>query len=102
MKTCTKCQKTEEQVKFSVRLYKSGTIGKHVYCQECNREYKKQHYLDNKESYVSKNKKRIKDNYQKLYSFLSDKSCKECGNKDPRVFEFNHLDPKIKKQILLR
>jgi hypothetical protein len=41
--------------------------------------------------------KDIRDNLRSnLLEYLADKSCSVCGIKDPRVLEFDHIDPTTK------
>ena len=38
----------------------------------------------------------------KLFEFLSDKKCIDCGEHDPIVLDFDHIDPKNKFKIIGR
>jgi hypothetical protein len=62
----------------------------------------------NKASYAKKGeaeKKRIYDNRsrrgeiakQYVWEYLSSHPCVECGQSDPRLLEFDHIDPKTKR-----
>jgi hypothetical protein len=56
-------------------------------------------YKLRKDLYAAQKRHRIKVR-QELFSYLSTKECIDCGEKDPIVFEFDHIDPKKKfKQI---
>jgi hypothetical protein len=37
-----------------------------------------------------------------MLEYLSDKSCERCGVSDPRVLEFDHIDPKSKSFSIAR
>ena len=68
MKLCKKCNNTKEFLEFSKK--KSNKDGLNNWCKECNKEYLKNYYLENKESLNDKNKSNyhIKSEYYKLKS----------------------------------
>lgn len=41
-------------------------------------------------------KQRIQNTKQAVFNYLLDNPCSICGENDPRVLEFDHLDPKTK------
>ena len=92
-KVCPKCKETKSVDDFSWRNKSRGT--RQPWCKPCNRKYQKEHYRGNKEDYIKKaarSRKRARIRMQeRLYEFLSDKSCKDCGISDPRVLQFDHV-----------
>ena len=38
----------------------------------------------------------------KLFEFLSEKACMDCGERDPIVLDFDHKDPKMKLKNVAR
>lgn len=94
MKTCPKCNRSD--VEFNLKT-KNGKVVQQTYCKECNKLYQKNHYLQNKKTYREKDKQHVKNRYQNFLVFMQDKSCMDCGHKDPRVLEFDHRDPATKK-----
>ena len=56
-------------------------------------------YKDKKNLYAAQKRHRIKIREQ-LLSFLSSKSCVDCGEKDPIVLEFDHREHKNKFKIV--
>ncbi len=64
-------------------------------CKECWNEQNRQRYKENKQYYVdkaTKNKKLAKAIlYSKMLSYLSDKCCLDCGEKDAVVLQFDHV-----------
>jgi len=52
-------------------------------------------YKDRKNLYAAQKRHRIKVR-EKLFVFLSKKSCFDCGEKDPIVLDFDHNNPKNK------
>jgi hypothetical protein len=53
-------------------------------------------------SQYSGEKRRNKAKKEKLYTFLSDKCCTDCGISDIRLLEFDHLDPQTKTKAVAR
>jgi len=65
-------------------------------CKECQKNYSRQHYLNNKEKYLDKDKIR-RDEYRKLIAQYKDVPCKDCGKKyRPHVMDFDHVNPEEK------
>ena len=52
-------------------------------------------YKNKKDLYEAQKRHRIKVR-EKLFEFLLDKKCVDCGEKDPIVLEFDHLIPNSK------
>lgn len=100
MKICTKCKIEKDLSEF--RKKKTCKDGLNNVCKTCCREYGKDHYKSNKDKYIKKSKKWREDEILKFIEFLKDKSCKDCGESDIRVLEFDHLRNKsfnISKKI---
>jgi hypothetical protein len=68
MKLCKKCNTTKEFLEFSKK--KSNKDGLNNWCKECNKEYLKNYYLENKDYLNDKTKSnyQIKSEYYKLKS----------------------------------
>lgn len=66
-------------------------------CKSCHREYNKKHYTDNKQYYVDKARRNTGASLRKIYTFLleyfTEHPCLDCGETDPRVLEFDHINP---------
>jgi hypothetical protein len=95
-KTCSKCKLNFNIDNFNVKKRIKDKIIYQPYCKLCNKVYQKEHYINNKKSYISRNKNFKKANQDNMINFLQDKSCLDCGNKDSRVLEFDHLSDKSK------
>lgn len=54
MKTCSRCKQSKSTDCFSVKNRTSGLLN--AWCRECNKEYNREHYKNNKEKYISKAK----------------------------------------------
>jgi hypothetical protein len=74
-------------------------------CRECQKKYRKKHYLDNKEKYINK-AKIYRQNF--LYWFVEYKKtlfCEICYENRYWVLDFHHKDPKekdIEVSVLVR
>jgi len=67
------------------------------YCKKCQSDYTKKHYRENPDYYKKKARERnaviINENYAKLYRYLSEHPCTDCGETDIAVLEFDHINP---------
>lgn len=99
MKRCAHCGESKPLDEFAFSNGLLGTRQKH--CRDCMSEF-------NKASYAKKGdeeKQRIYDNRNKrgeaakqyVWEYLSTHPCVECGESDPRLLEFDHIDPKTKR-----
>lgn len=98
MKVCGKCkiEKTEDSFNF-----RNVALGKrHAHCKECQREYKRKHYESDKERYKSRaliSNRLIKArNRDFIFEIKCRSECVDCGNDDPHVLDFDHLNDKVK------
>jgi hypothetical protein len=68
------------------------------YCRPCRAEYGREHYLANRQHYITKAKQRTEErrdrNYELLVDFLLERPCVDCGERDVLVLEFDHLADK--------
>lgn len=69
-------------------------------CLECkrlyDREYHKNRSKSRKSDKVAKQRDRIVAVQQHVWDYLKEHPCGVCGETDPVVLEFNHLDPSTK------
>lgn len=69
--------------------------GRSPYCRACQKEYCKAHYrrfghAHNIRRYANQKRYR-KRNATKLWEYLSEQTCVDCGESDKRVLEFDHV-----------
>lgn len=98
MKKCTDCDQHKELSEFNRNRSRSDGYGSK--CRECMKVYRKRHYQDNKNRIIRENMARklaIREVIeQRLFEYLGEHSCVDCGNSDKRVLQFDHL-PQFQK-----
>lgn len=98
-KRCTKCGTEKSLSEFR----KKDLLRLSSHCNDCQRAYLRDHYRRNKEHYIQKAKKRStevgQENRGKIIEYLSTHPCVDCGESDPRVLEFDHVNGKKQKDI---
>jgi 5-methylcytosine-specific restriction endonuclease McrA len=102
MKTCSKCniQKSENEFFYQDKHAKKL----HAQCKVCYIGHRRKTWEEHYHKYGSKYRERALERNRKykvirrmqLLEYLSDKSCAICGINDPRVLEFDHIDPATK------
>lgn len=101
-KKCTKCEQVKPLSEFYVKNKKINRYHSQCkVCSEANRK-SKEHYEKYKSEYIKRNKER-KDNLalinrEKLLEYLSTHHCVECGESNPIMLEFDHIDRKNKNK----
>lgn len=96
MKQCFVCKKVK-QTRFFVkdRAKKDGFSS---YCKICTRDRDKHYYRLNQKSrysqYTERKNRITKENRQKVWDYLFDNPCVDCGEKDIIVLQFDHLTDK--------
>jgi hypothetical protein len=99
MKTCGQCGRTRLIEDFAFRNQARGT--RQSICAECFGEYRRAHYSKNKAQYITRNNRNIRIRAtvlnRWLFEYLLDHPCVDCGEVDPVVLEFDHLDPRTKR-----
>lgn len=66
------------------------------WCKQCFSSYEKEVWKNDpsvRKKRSIQNKSRMERNREYIKKHLSDKSCTMCGISDPRVLEFDHIDP---------
>lgn len=98
MKTCSACNEDKPETEFN---WKKKDVKRHARCKECTKKDKKRHYVNNRDSYITKQRK---INIQKkleikslVFEHLTKHPCVDCGEDDIRVLDFDHLNPNDKR-----
>lgn len=90
-KICSICKQQKE-----IDFFPKRGKGTRKHCKLCANNMVKKHYQNNKQYYFDKNKKQKNNIKIEYVIFMKDKCCVDCGEKDPIVLEFDHIDPKLK------
>jgi hypothetical protein len=87
-KTCRECGSPDPE---------SGWVAKGNICKECQRAWAKQHYQDNKQTYLDKaqrNREKYFETHRPwLLNYWIENPCVDCGETDPVVLDFDHRNP---------
>ncbi len=93
-KICTHCGKELDAEQDFNWKYKDRGI-RHSRCKFCQSQASKQHYENNKQSYIDRNLIRNplvrEDNQRRIVTYLAFHPCIDCGQTDMRVLEFDHV-----------
>lgn len=93
-KQCSICKIEKSLENFS----KKSKTRLNSRCKECMRAYCREHYNNNKQSYIEKalyhNKRYKKNNQQFVWDYLKEHPCIDCGETDSIVLDFDHLRDK--------
>lgn len=93
-KICPGCNE-ERDVENDFRWkYKDRGI-RQGWCKFCQKEANKVHYQNNKQIYLdralTRNARLNTESKRKIYAYLSEHPCVDCGNTDIRCLEFDHV-----------
>jgi hypothetical protein len=98
-KICPGCSVVREPREFNVKDRNTGR--RQVYCRECSRRYGRDHYQRNRTYYIAKASKRNPIDRRavrmRVLEYLASHPCVDCGEADPAVLDFDHLDPQCKR-----
>ena len=100
MKWCPKCHSMLEIEAFSwsIRQQRGGS-----YCRTCQSAYSKAHYRRNAHLHNRRranNRKRYQvRNRTLIMEYMRTRSCVDCGERDTRVFEFDHVQGEKSAEI---
>jgi hypothetical protein len=93
-KTCCGCKKRR-----GVRFFKSHSKrldGLQSQCIDCQKKYRRQHYLKNRQKYIDKAKK-LKEESRSWYNeYKNTLKCSTCPENHPACLDFHHRDSKTK------
>lgn len=97
-KYCNQCFMTKHRDKFHKN--KKTSDGLQSRCKECNKanfaaSYKKDPEINTK-AVKRRRIRNVKINKQRVWDYLLKHPCLHCGEDDPIVLEFDHIDPSTK------
>ena|SRR5208282_5118053 len=94
IKTCIVCKIPKPITKFNKN--KNNSDGYSNYCRECGKKSNKKYYQANKrKSHDKRNEYRKKQrllNKKFVWDYLKEHPCVDCGETDPVVLEFDHVN----------
>ena len=97
-KFCHGCARWLERSKFSFKDRAKGVLRSR--CRRCCAERSKRHYVRMKGAYLKRNRRKkpvLREAAASfVHQFLQQHRCAHCGEQDPVVLEFNHIDPASK------
>ncbi len=95
-KICRRCGDERPLEEFAWRRKLAGTRG--PYCRQCRRAYAKAHYAANRDLYIERARRPNgivrEQRVACLIEFLNSNPCVDCGERDPAVLEFDHIQGK--------
>lgn len=105
MKVCIKCDTEQPLENFYWRNKEKG-VRKNT-CKACHSAYRRQHYIDNRETYIEKarcwneeNKAdRIDRSRRYVFDYLLSHPCVDCNETNPIVLQFDHVQGVKDKSI---
>ncbi|MBU2542070.1 hypothetical protein KJ785_00735 [Patescibacteria group bacterium] len=96
LRTCSKCSKNKKEDEFNWKNKKRGW--RNSFCKVCHSDYRRSHYEKNRKKYISKarkwNGRQTKKLREFVFKYLEKHPCVDCGEKDIRVLDFDHLRDK--------
>jgi hypothetical protein len=96
VRRCGRCGETKPIDEFAWRRKSRGQ--RDNYCRACRAAYKQEHYALNREKYIANATRRrtalAADRAEFLVEFFASNPCVDCGETDPVVLEFDHLEDK--------
>ena len=90
-KTCTKCRVPKDRSEFGANPRKKD--GLNYVCKDCQNIYCREHYKQNKQTYIDKMRRRKEAAVAFVENYKSTRACPYCGESDPACLDFHHRDP---------
>jgi hypothetical protein len=94
MKKCNYCKIEKEESLFSWAI---KDVKRQPRCKECQNKLTRKHYKHRKSKYKAAKDERHKIRQNLVLELLLKKSCVDCGESDPIVLDFDHINPKKKE-----
>jgi hypothetical protein len=82
--------------------YKGSSDGRQSHCRTCAAAYYRGNAIRHKANVARRKVKAYRDVTQLVWDSLLDHPCVDCGERDPVVLEFDHVDPAQKSRAVSR
>ena len=96
LRKCYRCGKSKPAEAFAWRRRHVGQ--RDSFCRPCRKAYGREHYLATRQRYVDQareNKQRLAlEGTAYLLDYFREDPCRDCGETDPMVLEFDHVRDK--------
>jgi hypothetical protein len=96
---CTACGESKQVDDFAFRYQADGK--RHRRCKTCIASYGRKHYSRNRQAYITRNvanmRMRRRALKARVWEYLLEHPCVDCGETDPVVLEFDHVEPESKR-----
>ena len=90
MKKCSKCK-----LEKPLEAFAKKRNGRQAYCKECHSDYRKEHYLQNRQKYIDK-AGAWKRSLKRKVDLIKSVPCADCGVRyPPPVMEFDYRLDKL-------
>lgn len=90
---CSHCGKRKRISQF-YRNSRPSYGGSQRHCKKCSNVYYSRNYDKNPEYYKQNARRLQRQCRERIFEYKKTHPCKDCGNVDPRVLEFDHLKNK--------
>lgn len=97
-KVCCRCKLSKDLDLFN--NYSSSKDGKQPHCRECASAYYKGNAIQHKSNVSRRNKKVRAFVQENVRMYLESHPCVDCGEIDPIVLEFDHMDRSSKLKAI--
>jgi hypothetical protein len=92
MKICHRCKESKPLTEFN--LNRAKVDGYASTCRACMKVYRKEHYHKYKKKVIVDVLCRRDDIRKEIWEYKASHSCIDCGESDPVVIDFDHLEDK--------
>lgn len=91
---CSTCKISKNETYYSFKNKQNNK--RNTICKTCHKIYRDDHYKNNKSKTLNKVYKRRKELIKLSSNYRSEKGCIDCGVKDYRILEYDHIKDKTK------
>lgn len=98
MKKCTICNKLKQFSEFNKK--KTSKDGFQYHCRQCSKKEARQHYNENKSSYIDKNERNRETKKEWMSELKADLECQVCEESESCCLDFHHRNPEEKDFVI--